>query len=125
VLIASAGCRWYIERLLGAEAGRVTIHANPGRLEAGRLAMEREVGAPFHCPDAGVDKAAIVRSYLEQGRVVAYAGDGLTDLPPARLVGAGQRFARGSLAARLAAEGLAFQPFERFADVTRGLLPPA
>ena len=58
VVIASAGCDWYIRRLLAAAGVEVEIHANPGRFEAGRgLMMEMPTGSAHWSPILGVDKA--------------------------------------------------------------------
>lgn len=123
VIVASAGCDWYIRRLL-AEAGvEVEVHANPGRFVAGQgLLMEMPVGSEFISPNLGVDKAGIVRHHLAAGRTVAFAGDGFPDADAARLVPAEHRFARADLANVLRDEGLAFQSFETWSDIARVLL---
>src|SRR5262245_1598871 len=36
VVVASAGCDWYIRRVLEMCGVRLEVHANPGRFEAGR-----------------------------------------------------------------------------------------
>src|SRR5262249_5090575 len=36
VVVTSAGCRWYIDRLLRAAGVELEVHANPGRFEPGR-----------------------------------------------------------------------------------------
>jgi 2,3-diketo-5-methylthio-1-phosphopentane phosphatase len=127
VVVTSAGCDWYIRRLL-AEAGvEVEVHSNPGRFVAGQgLLMEMPTGSPFLSPTLGVDKTAIVRSYVESGRTVGFAGDGFPDADPARLVPDGLRFARDALAQVLDREGLSFRPFGTWTDISRVLLrvPP-
>ena len=46
VLVTSAGCEWYIRRLLATAGVEVEIHANPGRFEAGKgLLMEMPTGS--------------------------------------------------------------------------------
>lgn len=124
VVIASAGCGWYIERLL-RQAGvldRVTLHANPGRIDGrGRLVMERPAGSRFFSHEVGVDKAAIVRDALAGGGPVAFSGDGLPDLPPALLVPPRLRFARGALAGELDRRGEPYRPFGRWSEVARAL----
>ena len=123
VVITSAGCHWYIDRLLksaGVE-GLVELHANPGRVVDGRLSLEMPIGSPYFSPEVGVDKAAIVRDALARGGRVAYAGDGLPDLPPSQLVSADLRFARGSLAQELTRLGLAYRPYSRWRDVAMEL----
>ncbi len=109
----------------GSEADllRVVVHANPGRFEEGKgLVLQLPESSPYFARATGIDKAAIVRAGLEAGRVVAFAGDGLTDAEAARLVAADLRFARGELARVLACEGLPYRPFERWAEVAGGLL---
>src|SRR5262249_13620772 len=61
VVVTSAGCDWYIRRLL-AEAGvEVEVYANPGRFVPGQgLLMEMPAGSPYLSPSLGVDKTAIV-----------------------------------------------------------------
>jgi 2,3-diketo-5-methylthio-1-phosphopentane phosphatase len=123
VVVASAGCDWYIRRLL-AEAGvAVEVLANPGRFEAGHgLLMEMPVGSAYWSPTLGVDKAGIVRTLLDAGARVAFAGDGFPDADSARLVPAELRFARGDLETVLRGEGLPFHAFERWTEISEILL---
>jgi 2-hydroxy-3-keto-5-methylthiopentenyl-1-phosphate phosphatase len=126
VVVASAGCEWYIHRLLRELVGRVEIHANPGEFVPGRgLLMRPAAESPFYSPTHGIDKAAIVRSALRSGRLVAYAGDGYPDREPALLVPAERRFARGDLAESLTRDGIPYRPFDRWSDVARALLDGA
>src|SRR5262249_35056412 len=123
VVVTSAGCDWYIRRLLAAAGVKVEVHANPGRFEAGKgLLMEMPTGSPYLSPTLGVDKARIVRSHLEAGRTVAFAGDGFPDRESARLVPGDFRFARGDLADVRQREGQPFHPFDTWSDVARVLL---
>ncbi len=123
VVVASAGCEWYIRRILASSGVDLVVHANPGRFEEGKgLVLQLPESSPYFARATGIDKAAIVRAGLEAGRVVAFAGDGLTDAEAARLVAADLRFARGELARVLACEGLPYRPFERWAEVAGGLL---
>jgi len=121
VVVASAGCAWYIHHLLTEAGVQLEVHANPGHIEAGRLVMEWPTQSPFQSPRTGIDKAAIVRAAQEGGRRVAFAGDGPPDLEPALLVPGPLRFARGYLAEVLREKGLEFRPFERWSDVARAL----
>jgi 2-hydroxy-3-keto-5-methylthiopentenyl-1-phosphate phosphatase len=66
-----------------------------------------------------VDKARIVCWHLDQGRTVAFAGDGFPDSESARLVPADLRFARGDLADVLERDGLKFHPFATWSDIAR------
>jgi len=123
VIVTSAGCDWYIRRLL-AEAGvSVEVHGNPGRYEAGRgLVMEMPRESPFRSESLGVDKQGVVRHHLSLGRQVAFAGDGYPDEYAARLVPADLRFARGDLADVLQKAGLAFQRFRTWSEIASALL---
>jgi 2-hydroxy-3-keto-5-methylthiopentenyl-1-phosphate phosphatase len=126
VVVASAGCEWYIRRLLAGLEGRVEVHSNPGRFEAGRgLLMELPTRSPYYCGKIGIDKAAIVRKAIEAGRTVAFAGDGFPDLDAALLVPPERRFARGDLADSLRELGSAFHPFGKWSEIARALTPTA
>jgi 2-hydroxy-3-keto-5-methylthiopentenyl-1-phosphate phosphatase len=122
VVVTSAGCDWYIRRLLGAAGVEVKVLANPGRFVAGQgLLMEMPAHSPYRSATLGIDKAGVVRGYLGRGRPVAFAGDGFPDADPARLVPANLRFARGDLADVLRADGLPFRPFDSWSDIARVL----
>lgn len=123
VVVTSAGCDWYIRRLLGAAGVEVEVHSNPGRFEAGKgLLMEMPTGSPYLSQMLGVDKKEIVRHFIAEGRTVAFAGDGFPDADPARLVPDELRFARGDLVSVLHTEGLPFNAFETWSDIARVLL---
>lgn len=123
VVVASAGCDWYIKRLLSTAKVHLEVHSNPGRFEEGRgLLMEMPTNSPYVSPTLGVDKARVVRTYLDAGAQVAFAGDGYPDAESARLLPGELRFARGALATVLSDEGLPFQPFEAWPEVARVLL---
>jgi 2,3-diketo-5-methylthio-1-phosphopentane phosphatase len=122
VVVASAGCAWYIRRLLAGAGVELEVHANPGRFEEGRgLVLELPAASPFFSPTLGIDKAGVVRAGLATGRPVAFAGDGYPDAEAARLVRPELRFARRDLAEKLAQEGLPFRAFEAWFDVARAL----
>jgi HAD superfamily phosphoserine phosphatase-like hydrolase len=121
VVVASAGCLWYIGRLLDEAGVSLEVHANPGHIEGGRLAMTLPVDSPYFSPETGIDKAAVVRRALDAGGPVAFAGDGPPDLVPALLVPPRLRFARGHLARALLERGEPFRPFDRWAEVARGV----
>jgi 2-hydroxy-3-keto-5-methylthiopentenyl-1-phosphate phosphatase len=123
VVIVSAGCAWYIRHLLDRAGVDVEVHANPGHFVAGRgLVMQRPSEPRYRSEAVGVDKAAVVRDALDRYGRVAFAGDGLPDLPAARLVADHLRFGRGDLAEAAAAEGVPTRPFERWADVVEAVL---
>jgi 2,3-diketo-5-methylthio-1-phosphopentane phosphatase len=123
VVVTSAGCDWYIRRLLAAAGVDVEVHANPGRFEPGRgLLMAMPTDSPDLSPTLGIDKARVVRRHLDGGRTVAFAGDGFPDAEPALLVPGNLRFARGDLADVLDRERQEYQPFDTWSDIARVLL---
>jgi 2-hydroxy-3-keto-5-methylthiopentenyl-1-phosphate phosphatase len=122
VVVVSAGCRWYIDRLLAGAGVDVAVYANPGRIRAdGRLLMEWPADSPFQSPNTGIGKAAAVRSFLGAGRTVAYAGDSIPDLEAALLVPPSLRFARAQLAEQLRERGEGFRPFGRWVEIAEEL----
>jgi len=124
IIVTSAGCDWYIHRLLAQAGLELEVHANPGRFVPGMgLQMELPVGSPFLSPTLGVDKAHVVRHHLKQGRTVAFAGDGFPDEEAALLVPASLRFARSDLANVLKQKGEPFQPFDTWSQIVPFLLP--
>lgn len=122
IQVASAGCAWYIERILSRAGVQVPVFANPGTFSAEEgLRMRLPIESPVYSPTLGIDKAALVRSGKELGQVVAFAGDGYPDVEAARLVEERYRFARGDLARALAEEGLTYRGFERWREVAKQL----
>jgi len=123
IIVASAGCDWYIRRLLAEADVTLEVHANPGVYPpGGPLRMDAPTDSPFYCPELGVDKAAIVRFWLERAGTVAFAGDGFADLPAALLVAPKWRFAKADLADALSAQNEAFRPFTVWSDIAQTLL---
>lgn len=105
LVIASAGCAWYIRHLLAGIRTPFTLHASPGHLvPGGGLVMTPPVNSPFYTPATGIDKLAVVQHALAQSGRVAFAGDGPPDLAPAGLIPGPLRFARGYLAQALTAQ---------------------
>jgi len=126
VIVTSAGCDWYIRRLLAQAGVELEVHSNPGRFVPGLgLQMEMPVGSPFLSPTLGVDKALVVRHHLDQGRIVAFAGDGFPDEEAALLVPGSLRFARNDLADVLKQKGETFQSFDNWSQIARQLLSVA
>jgi 2-hydroxy-3-keto-5-methylthiopentenyl-1-phosphate phosphatase len=123
VVVTSAGCDWYIRILLERLGVNLQVWSNPGRFIAGKgLVMELPRESPFFSDRLGVDKTAVVRQAIAQGRRVAFAGDGPPDIDPARLVPANLRFARADLAQALSDEGLAFREYDRWSEIARMLV---
>jgi 2-hydroxy-3-keto-5-methylthiopentenyl-1-phosphate phosphatase len=125
IVIASAGCDWYINFLLKRAEVSVSVHANPGFFDPERgLQMSLPERSPFFSPTKGVSKAAIVRDALQRSDRVAFAGDGRPDLTPALLVRPQLRFARGWLAEALSDRGEQFHPFEHWSEIADQLQKP-
>jgi 2-hydroxy-3-keto-5-methylthiopentenyl-1-phosphate phosphatase len=125
VVVASAGCEWYLRRLLRRAGLAFEIHANPGEFSpATGLQMRLPEGSRFFRRSTGIDKTAVVRDALRQSDDVAFAGDGRPDLEPARLVAPERRFARGWLADALRRQGEVFQAFENWSEIADRLLNP-
>ena len=123
VVVTSAGCDWYIRRLLAQADVELEVHSNPGRFVPGLgLQMELPLSSQFLSPTLGVDKAQVVRHHLGKGRAVAFAGDGFPDEEAALLVPGHRRFARGDLADVLKQKREPFQPFEAWSEISRHLL---
>lgn len=123
VVVASAGCAWYIDKLLDGAGVSLEVHANPGRFEPGRgLLMELPVESPFLSRLHGIHKAGIVRYFLEAGAVVAFAGDGFPDIDAAKLVAGELRFARRDLADVLRRDGEAFTTYRVWSDIAERLI---
>jgi 2-hydroxy-3-keto-5-methylthiopentenyl-1-phosphate phosphatase len=118
VVIASAGCEWYIQRLLSKAGVSVSVYSNPGTFNPERgLQMSLPERSPFFSPETGVSKVAIVQDALKRSDCVAFAGDGRPDLEPALLVPPQLRFARGWLAEDLSERGEGFHRFERWSQI--------
>lgn len=122
LIIASAGCAWYIEKLLAPLGIDAKIHANPGHFtqEEG-LVMEFPFSSPYFCRETGIDKTRLVQTALGQG-IVAFAGDGRPDLGPALLVDPSMRFAKGRLAEELTNRAESFQQFRSWSAMVDKLL---
>lgn len=118
LVIASAGCDWYINYLLRQAGVSVVLHANPGKFDPeGGLQMALPYDSRFFSPTTGINKVAIVRDALARSPSVAFAGDGRPDLESALLVSPERRFARGWLAEALRERGEGFHPFERWSQI--------
>jgi 2,3-diketo-5-methylthio-1-phosphopentane phosphatase len=125
VVIASAGCGWYIDFLLKKAGVSVSVHSNPGTFDPKRgLLMSLPERSPFFSQSKGVNKVAIVQDALQRSDRVAFAGDGRPDLRPALLVQPQLRSARGWLAEALTERREQFHPFERWSQIADQLLKP-
>jgi len=126
IVVASAGCSWYIERLMASLGLELTIHASPGTFapETG-LVMTPDPAGPYYHRLSGIDKPAVVRDALTRDAVVAYAGDSATDRVGALLVAPERRFVTGWLQRQFADEGLAHVSFREWPEIADRLLAGA
>ena len=126
IVVASAGCNWYIQRLLEKAGVQLEVHANPGTFapETG-LVLSLPVESPYFLKETGIDKSAIVRAALSRDPTAVFAGDGRPDLAPSNLVAPSRRYARGWLAHHLAKSGAPFHPFESWSQIATQLLEEA
>ncbi len=123
VIVASAGCEWYINRLLGRAGVDLEVHASPGEFSPeGGLKMTLPENSPFVHRAKGIDKPAVVRHALGRSDRVAFAGDGPPDLEAALLISPQWRFARGRLAQLLEEKSEAFHSFRTWSDIADVLL---
>jgi 2-hydroxy-3-keto-5-methylthiopentenyl-1-phosphate phosphatase len=118
IVIASAGCDWYIRFLLNQAGVSVLLYANPGVFDPkSGLQMSLPERSRFFSPTTGVNKVEIVRDALSRSDRVAFAGDGRPDMEPALLVKPEFRFARGWLAEAFTESGDKFHPFEHWSRI--------
>lgn len=123
VVVASAGCNWYIQHLLSAAGTTLEVHANHGKFSAERgLQMSLPVGSRFFSRQNGIDKLAVVSEAIQRSSRVAFAGDGRPDLASALAVEPELRFARGWLATELKRRGEPFHSFHRWSEIADVLL---
>jgi 2,3-diketo-5-methylthio-1-phosphopentane phosphatase len=123
IVVVSAGCDWYIQRVLAKAGVQAVVHANPGEYaESGGLEMQVPAASPYLSSKTGIDKAAIVREALENYRDVAFAGNSAPDLEAARLVNDNRRFARSQLADLLDDEHRPYRRFQRWSEIAEMLL---
>jgi len=125
IVVASAGCEWYLRRLLQQAGLALEVHANPGDFSpATGLQMRLPESSPFFSRSTGIDKVAIVNDALRKGGAVAFAGDGRPDFEAALLVPPERRFARGWLAGGLRELGQSFHPFTSWTEIADTLINP-
>ena len=123
IIVASAGCDWYIRRLLDKAGVQLEVHANPGVFApATGLVLSLPLGSPYFKRETGIDKPAVVRAALARDPGAVFAGDGRPDLAPAGLVAPAHRFATGWLARHLEKSGEPFRPFETWSQIADALL---
>jgi len=123
IVVASAGCRWYIDRLLAQQDLAMTVHAASGTFtpETGLLMTPDPAGPYFH-PRTSINKPAVVREALGRDPIVAYAGDSTTDREGALMVPPQRRFATGWLQREFSRHEMPHVPFSVWPEIAAKLL---
>jgi len=117
-VIVSNGLDFYIEKILG-EMGinNIEVFASQTRFTPESLKVQY-IGPDGSQLDSGF-KEAYVRLFQGKGYRVVYAGNGASDIPPAKL--AHHIFATGELLDYYKKTNLDFTPFADLNDIVRGL----
>ena len=119
IYIASAGCDYYINLLIGKEINNYDIKliTNPSYYaQGGTLVMERpSKDCPYYDAEVGISKKKIVEHLHKNNKYVVFAGDGPPDIEPARI--SETVFAKKMLLDKCAAEGIETLKFESFKDI--------
>lgn len=123
LVVASAGCDFYIRHILNQAGISATVIAHRGRFEEGRgLIMEPWHDPAYAHPRFGLDKSAVVRHFLETGLPVYFAGDGSPDLDALLMLPPERRFATDWVADQLKARGERFTHFTSWPEIANCLL---
>lgn len=120
VAVLSAGCDYYITRLLDHHGIHgVTVYSNPGDYFAGGIRMLRYPDPRYASDVTGIDKGKLTESLRERYETVLFAGDSAPDLGAA--LRADTTFAKSSLQGLLAEAGRPYVPVDGFGDIARYL----
>ncbi len=120
VYIASAGCDYYICRLIGdiIAKNRINLVTNMADYsETGGLRLKAPEDSPFYDAEVGVSKVGVVRLLQQQGFKVVFAGDSHVDLPAAELADA--VFAKDFLLRECQQRKIAARPLMSFDDIIK------
>lgn len=120
VLIVSDGFGFHASAV--AAALGVPVLTNAVDWASGRLEFPHEDRC-CPCSSCGVCKQAPIKDARHHGRTTVLVGDGASDYKAALL--ADVVFAKGTLAAWCARQGVAFTPFVTLGDVRAALVPTA
>ena len=120
IYIASAGCDYYINLLIGSEIEKFKINliTNPSTFsQSSGLIMEKPAkDSPFYDENIGISKKEVVKTLQERGERVIFAGDGPPDIEPARI--ADLVFAKKILLEKCKKEGIKTETFNDFKDIS-------
>ncbi|MBS4773959.1 MAG: MtnX-like HAD-IB family phosphatase [Proteobacteria bacterium] len=116
--ICSAGCDYYINKLIGNLITRnhINLITNHGEYNPRKgLVMQAPRDSLFYDKNVGISKAGVVKHLQSQGFSAVFCGDGPPDVKPARI--AQTVFARKYLLDKCREENIITQPFNSFRDV--------
>lgn len=87
--ICSAGCDYYIDRIIGEYMKMFDIHLVTNRgvysEQNGLKMLPLPEESPYYNAEVGISKAAVVKKLKDEGYFVVFAGDGPPDAAPAAL----------------------------------------
>lgn len=119
IFIASAGCDYYINMLIGAEIEKYNIKliTNTGTYskDSGLLMEKPTKNNLFYDENVGISKGKIVKNIRDNGRFVVFAGDGPPDIEPARY--ANVVFAKKFLLDKCIKEDIRIEKFDSYKDI--------
>ena len=120
--IASAGCDYYINRLIGHIIKKYDIHlvTNHGVYDINKgLELFPPKSSPFYDEDVGISKLGVVRFLKKEGYKVVFAGDGPPDVLAAKE--ADVVFAKKYLLEKCLENKIKNHPFTTFRDILKYL----
>ena len=119
VYIASAGCDYYINILIGSEIEKYKINLITNYStysQAAGLFMDRlSKDSIYYDENYGISKKEVVRVLQDSGERVIFAGDGLPDIEAAKL--ADVVFAKKKLLEKCVKEGIKTEVFNDYKDI--------
>lgn len=118
IYIGSAGCDYYINRLIGSiiAADNIRLVTNHGVYSPhSGLTMYPPENSPFYDSKVGISKAKVVDHLHQQGYKVVMAGDGPPDFPAAQI--ADVVFAKKILLEKCLQANIKTETFNTFKDV--------
>ena len=119
VYIASAGCDYYINLLIGSEIEKYKINLvtnHSAYSKAAGLIMEKpSKDSPYYDENFGISKREVIRILQKKGERVIFAGDGLPDIEAARQ--ADVVFAKKRLLEKCELEGIKTEKFIDYKDI--------
>ncbi|MDR1451997.1 MAG: MtnX-like HAD-IB family phosphatase [Helicobacteraceae bacterium] len=119
IFIASAGCDYYIKKLIGdlIEEFHITLLSNRGEYSqsAGLTMIAPNTNDLFYDPLTGISKYKLAKSLKDQGYTLIFAGDGLPDFESARI--SDVVFARKALLQKCKEANIKTKEFSNFDDI--------